>query len=178
MQAELRLLSPHCPDYQKTCAPPSILSGKHTPGLHQDRVSFPQTSKISTCGRGWVFLASCFPVHPCLSLISLTQLGKSSSETHGSGEVCEAHAIFLLSSLLLDKEFPEGEIPTLPSLCSPGWVQSSVYTQSECLPYSSFCNIQVFLPRVHTSPQVTSLLTAYISSEEPARTCAASRTQA
>lgn len=74
-------------------------------------------------------------------------------------------------SLLLDKEFPEGKIPSLPSLCSPGWVQSSVYTQqSICLPYSSFCNIQVFLPTVHTSPSgVLTSDCAYISSEEPAR---------
>lgn len=125
------------------------------------------------------FLACCLPVHPCLSLISLTQPGKSSFETHGSVEVCEACAFFLLMSLLLDKEFPEGEIPSLPSLCSPGWVQSSVYTQqSVCLPYSSFCNIQVFLPIVHTSPQMHSPLTVltFPVRNQPG-TCGASRTQ-
>lgn len=83
----------------RTRAAPSILSGSTIQGYIKTGLAFPRPLKYHPVAGAGSFLASCLPVHPCLSLISGTQLGKSSFETHGSVEVCEAHAIFLLICL-------------------------------------------------------------------------------
>lgn len=119
----------------------SMLSGKQSGARSRQVYPLPRLLKyqpgaeaeaVEQAVRPASFLASWPTIHCRLSLISLTQLCMLSFKTHGSVEPLEAQCNHLTEMpLLLDKEFPERKIPSLPCVCTPGWVQAQCTHSSQ-----------------------------------------------